>query len=136
MDLRDVYCCVPLKKQWRKYVRFKWEGSLYRFLCMCFRLSPAPVSVLCKLYIRTTAYLDDPLILGKILEVTIISRDTVVYLLQNLGFVVNLKKSVVHPTQRIKFFEMIIGSVEMAVSLPQEKVESISNFYFQCRRCQ
>ena len=113
---------------------------------MCFRLSPAPklftklikvpVSVFCKLYIRTTAYLDDPLILGKILEGTIISRDTVVYLLQNLGFVVNLKKSVVHPTQRIKFFEKIIGSVEMAVSLPQEKVESISNFYFQCRRCQ
>ena len=146
LDLRDFYCCVPLKKQSRKYVRFKWKGSLYGFLCMCFGLGPAPklftklikvpVSILCKLYIRIIAYLDDLLTLGKTLEGRIISRDTVVYLLQNLGFVINLKKSVVHPTQRIKFFKMILDLVEMVVSLPHKKLESISNFYFQCRKCQ
>ena len=53
-----------------------------------------------------------------------------VYLLQNQGFVTNLKKSVLHPTQRIEFLGMIIDSVEMTVPLPQKKVESISKRYF------
>ena len=48
-----------------------------------------------------------------------------IYLLQNLGFVINLKKEVFHPTQRIEFLWIIIDSVEMTVSLPQKKVESI-----------
>ena len=107
---------------------------------MCFGLGPAPrlftklitvpVSILCKFYIRIIVYLNDFLILRKTLEETILSRDTVIYLLQNLGFVINLKKSVLYPTQRIKFLGMITDPVEMAVSLPQEKVESIS------KRCQ
>ena len=53
-----------------------------------------------------------------------------VSLLQNEGFVTNLKKSVLHSTQRIEFMGMIIDSVEMTVSLPQKKVESISKRYF------
>ena len=53
-----------------------------------------------------------------------------IYLLQNLGFVTNLKKSVLHPAKRIEFLGMVIDSVEMTVSLPEEKVESIS------KRCQ
>ena len=75
------------------------------------------------------AYLDDFLILGKTFEETILSRNAVIYLLQNQGFFINLKK-VLHPTQRIEFLGMIIDSVEMIVSVPQEKVESISK---RCR---
>ena len=36
LDLKDAYFCFPLDKQSRKYVRFKWEGPLYKFLCLCF----------------------------------------------------------------------------------------------------
>ena len=95
LDLKDAYFCVPLNKQSRKYVRFEWEGSLYEF----YGLGPAPwlfsklikvtVSILRKLYIRIIVYLYGFLILGKTLEEAILSRDTVIYLLQNLGFVIN-----------------------------------------------
>ena len=105
------------------------------YLCLRFGLRPAPtlftklvnmpVSVLCKLYIGTLVYLDNFLILGKTLEETTLSRETA-----NLGFVINLKKSVLHPTQRIEFLGVIAVSVEMTVSLPQENVELISE------RCQ
>ena len=44
----------------------------------------------------------------------------------NLGFVINLKKLVLHPTQRIEFLGTIKDSMEMPVPLPQEKVELIS----------
>ena len=52
-----------------------------------------PNSVLRKLYIGMLVCLDNFLILGKTLEETTLSRETV-----NLGFVTNLKKSVLHPT--------------------------------------
>ena len=97
LDLKDAYFYVPLNKQSRKYVRFEWEGSLYESICLYSGLGPSPklltklikrpVSILRKLYLRIIVYLDDFLILGKTLEEKILRRDTVIYLLQNLGFV-------------------------------------------------
>ena len=60
------------------------------------------------------------------MEETILSWDTVIYLFQKLGSVINLKKSVLHLTQIIEFLEIIIDLVEMTVSLPQKRVDSIS----------
>ena len=101
LDCKDVRFCVPLNKASRKYVRFEWEGPLYEFLCLCFGLDPSPrlytklikvpVLILCKLHIRVTVYLDDFLILGKTLQGTILSIDTMIYLLQDLGFRLNFK---------------------------------------------
>ena len=34
LDLKDTYFCVPLKRESRKYVRFQWVGTLYKFLCL------------------------------------------------------------------------------------------------------
>ena len=82
--------------------------------------SPKVIYKINKFYIRITVYLDDFLILGKILEETILSMDTVIYLLQKLAFVINLKKSALHPIQRMEFLGMFIDSVEKMVSLPQE----------------
>ena len=49
-------------------------------------------------------------------------------LLQNLGFLINLKKSVLQPTQTIKFLGIIIDTVVMTKSWPKEKVQSISKY--------
>ena len=71
LDLKDAYFCVSLKKEPRKYVRFRWEGTLYKFLCLCFDLGSAPlifikilkvpISLLRRLQIRVIIYLDDML---------------------------------------------------------------------------
>ena len=94
------------------------------------KLMKVPISIL----------LDNFLILGKTLEEAILNRDTVIYLLKNLGYVINLTKSLFHPIQRIEFLGMIIDLAEMTVSLSEEKVESIykrfQDIYCQCRRCQ
>ena len=136
LDFKDGYFCVPLNNLPRKYVCFEWEGSVEEIFCLCFGLGPdprlftklikVPVSILGKLYIRIVVYLDNFLILGKTLEETILSSNTVIYLLQNLGFIVNLKKSVLNPRHRIEILGMIINTVEMNVSLLQEKVATIS----------
>ena len=130
LDLKYAYFCIPLNKQSRKYVRFEWGVPCTNsFVCVLDLVQP-PVSILCKLYVRIIVYFDDFLILGETLEEVILTRDTAIYLIQNLGFVINLKKSVLHPTQRTEFLRMIIDSVKMTVSLPQDKVESIF------KRCQ
>ena len=71
LDLKDAYFCVSLKKESRKYVRFRWEGTLYKFLCLCFDLGSAslifikilkvPISLSRRLQIRVIIYLDDML---------------------------------------------------------------------------
>ena len=82
------------------------------------------------MYIRIIVELDNFLIITKNVEQAIVSGGIVIYLLENLGSFINLKISVLHPTQRIEFLRIMIDSVEMIVSLPQEKVESIF------KRCQ
>ena len=76
----------------------------YEFICLCFGLGPAPriftklmkipISILRRINISVLIYLDDMLIMGQTLEEIQMSRDTVMFLLQNLGFVINLRKSV------------------------------------------
>ena len=44
--------------------------------------------------IRIIVYLNDMLLMGQILEEIMTMRDILIFLLQNLGFVINLKKSV------------------------------------------
>ena len=56
-------------------------------------------------------------------EELIQARDTVIYLLQHLGFVLNQKKCVLSPTQEITFLGLIVNSQELTLSLTSEKVE-------------
>ena len=132
IDLRDAYFTIPINQKYRKYLRFKWEGTLYEFLYLCFGLGSAPliftklmkvpISLLRCLSICLIIYLDDMLIMARSVQELIFHRDTVIYLLQNLGFVLNLKKSVLEPSQKIEFLGMVIDSMKMEISLPQEKL--------------
>ena len=112
LDLKDAYFCVPLHKESRKFVRFQWDGKLYEFLCPCFGLGPAPLiftklfkvplAVLRRLNMLIIIYIDDMLIIDRIRNEVKSTRDTLIYLLQHLGFLLNLKKSVL---QLCKFCE-------------------------------
>ena len=56
-----------------------------------------PMTVLRRINIKIKIYLDDILLIGHTLEEILISRDTVIFLLQHLGFVINWKNSVLTP---------------------------------------
>ena len=98
-DLQDAYFSVLLHPETH---RFKWKRSLYQFLCPCFGLGPAPriftkllkipISIRRRINIRLIIYLDDILIMSRSLEEILISRDTVIFLLQHLDFAINLHK--------------------------------------------
>ena len=48
------------------------------------------------------------------------------YLLENLGFVINLEKSVFVPTQKLGFLGFVINTIDMILVLPDDKVDQIS----------
>ena len=53
------------------------------------------------------------------------ARDTSIFLFQQLGFVINLNKSVLTPTQLVEFLGLMIDTVAMSLSLPEEKVVNL-----------
>ena len=55
------------------------------------------------------------------------AKETLIFLLHNLGFVINFKKSQLTPVKEIEFLGLVINSVNMTLALPQEKVLDIQN---------
>ena len=136
IDLKDAYFGIPLDKSSRKYIRFQWEGNLYEFLCLCFGLGPAPliftkllkipIALLRRINVRII-FLDDMLVMAQTLQEISQAKETLIFLLQNLGFVINLKKSQLTTVKEIDFLGLVINSVNMTFALPQEKVLDIQN---------
>ena len=54
-----------------------------------------------------------------------------IFLLQHLGFVINLKKCVLNSAQEIEFLGLIANSQAINLSLPEEKIRKIND---QCLR--
>ena len=58
------------------------------------------------------------------------ARDTLILLLQNLGFVINLKKLILHPVKQLEFLGLQKNTEEMKLFLSEEKLIQI------IRQCQ
>ena len=135
MDLKDAYFSVPLNPRSRKLVRFWWKGILYEFLCLAFGLGPAPrvftklmkvpISLLRKLGVYLVIYLDDLLIMAASKEELLRARDTTLYLFHHLGLTINLKKSVLDPSQLMEFLGVLVNSKDLTFSLPEAKIQKL-----------
>ena len=89
IDLRDAYYSIPLHQESQHLVRFRWKGTLYQFLCLCFGIGPAPriftktlkvpISVLRRLNIRLIIYLDDMIIMAQTEREIKIAREIFFY---------------------------------------------------------
>ena len=102
IDLKDAYFVTPLSVESRNYVRFQWKGLPYEFCFLCFEFSPAPlvftklskvpISLLRKLNVRILIYLGDILLMSSSLRDLLMARDTLIFIFQDLGFLINFKK--------------------------------------------
>lgn len=131
IDLKEAYFLVPVHKSFRKYLRFRFENTLYEFVSLCFGQSSAPYcfTKLMKpvlTYLRTNGhtlvgYLDDIWITGNSFSSCLNSVKTVANILESLGFVINMEKSNFTPTQNCKFLGLQLNSRKMTLELPTEK---------------
>ena len=137
IDLKDAYFGIPLDKSSRKYIRFQWEGNLYEFLCLCFGLGPAPliftkllkipIALLRRINVRIIIFFDDMLVMAQMFKEISQAKETSIFLLQNLGFVINFKKLQQTPVKEVEPLWLVKNSVKMILALPQEKVLHIQN---------
>lgn len=131
LDLKDAYLSVPIHPSHQKFLQFQWGGQTWQFKVLPFGLSSAPytftklmkpvVSALRRLGIHLILYRDDMLIMGENKRKLQGHLASALMLLIALGFIVNLKKSIVTPTQELEFLGFLLNSAKMTISLPTEK---------------
>ena len=135
IDLKDAYFTVPVSNQHQPLLRFMHGGLRYQFSCLPFGLGPAPrlftkllkpvVALLRRLGLRLIIYLDDIIVFNQTQEGIVRDRDSTLWLLQHLGFVINWKKSVLHPAQSMEYLGFVISSIEMKFFLPPGKMSQL-----------
>lgn len=138
IDLRDAYFLVNVNKRHRKYLRFSFNNQLFEFTCLPFGLSSAPytfsklmkpiVKFLRSLNILCVNYLDDYLIIGESFKKCSKNVSICLKLFQSLGLIINFEKSVLIPQTRCKFLGFIFNSVNLTISLTNDKRTNIKKW--------
>ena len=136
IDLTDAYFAVSIHQSHWKFLKFLWRGELYHYKCLSFGISQSPYCFtrLCKpilavlrgtYHLRCSLYIDDMILVsGSKCELN--SAVTVALeLLSDLGFTVNMDKSVLEPTRNIKHLGFMVDSRNLSFSIPREKLELI-----------
>jgi ribonuclease HI len=112
------------------------QGKLYEFgvlpnglssACRFFtKIGKIPLSVLRRDHsILCTGYLDDSLFVHTDPNKLLYHTDIAATLVQDLGFMISPKKSVIHQTQQIEYLGFIIDSHQMNITLPSENNDRI-----------
>jgi hypothetical protein len=135
LDLKDAYYLLPIATQHRKYLRFRFKGQLYEFNCLPFGLCTGPriftkiirpvVACLRKKGHISINYLDDFLLMANNASKCKQNINATIEVLVKLGFVVNVKKSILLPSKEVEYLGFIFNSSNMTLSLPERKKEKI-----------
>ena len=135
LDLKDAYFHVPVHPRHRRFLQFIWRGQAFHYKCLLFGLSSSPrvftritkpvVHCLRTRGVKVVFYLDDMLVLGSSRSRASHSRNTVIRLLEELGFSLNWEKSQLTPRQRFIYLGLQWDSRDLSVSLPGDKREEL-----------
>ena len=135
-DIKGAYRSVNVTPSHRDYQGFKWdlgEGDVFfNDLCICFGLRSAPflftqISNFCVKCVnhegvrRCFNYLDDFIVVGSDKQDCKAAQDKLHNVLTDLGFIIADNK-VVHPGQEVKYLGIIINTVDMTLSIGEDKV--------------
>ena len=134
IDIKDAYC-VPVHSEYRKYLKFEFNSTLFQFTCLPNGLSCAPrkyTKMMKPVYSHLRSqghnicgYIDDNLLIADTEEELSEAINATTTLLESLGFTLNVEKSVLTPSMSIVYLGFIIDSRKMQVTLEQEKIEVI-----------
>ena len=142
IDLKDAFHSISLHPESRKLTVFEFEGKRYSYNVLPFGLTSSPriftknlkpvISFLRNSGIKITHYLDDILICADSSEKCLSHLNKSLSLLTSLGFVINYKKSILVPSQRILHLGYLWDSVTMTKSLPADKLAKIKKMVKKC----
>lgn len=135
VDLSDAYLHIPVHKTVRKFFRFAVGKKVFQFGVIPFGLGWAPKlftrigkdvrEMLFRLGVLIHAYLDDLLQRAKNKEGAVQATQILVTLLLSLGFVINMKKSDLVPTQVFHFVGYGFDLIQATVFPHPDRVNNI-----------
>ncbi|KAG2213697.1 hypothetical protein INT45_002551 [Circinella minor] len=140
IDLADAFLHIAVHHQLRRYLRFNWEGQTFQFRTTPFSLSQVPwlFTKLCQPILKwarnqdiwVMAYLDDWLIIGKSPHQTASNTTQIINKLQELGWLVNIKKSNLQPQQQINHL-----GYQLNTKLPGSKLRDLRRSIHSLLHC-
>lgn len=136
VDITQAYHSLGVAMWDRDWLQFQFHGERLRFTCMPNGLSPGPriFTRLMKVLFSTveptegvsmTFYIDDTLVYGLNAAAVIAHTLKVIARLQQAGFTVNFKKSILIPAQTIEYLGFKIDSVTLTLTVPAKKQNSL-----------
>jgi hypothetical protein len=138
LDLKDAYFHIPVRPSHRKFLRFAMFHQAFQFKVLPFGATAAPrvftkvlAEVMALIRLRTCfiyPYLDD--CLGRDSDLAQLSRgrDLTLLTLKQAGFIINLKKSNLEPTQDLAFIGAQFRTDLGMVFLPMDRAKALIAF--------
>ncbi|XP_077862457.1 uncharacterized protein LOC144344249 [Saccoglossus kowalevskii] len=137
LDLTDAYLHIPIHTESRRLLRFVVNGVTYQYTVLPFGLTSAPllftkvlrtvVALLHKNAADVNPYLDDWLIKSQNRNLICQSTERTVSLLLKLGFLINMEKSELIPTQKIVFLGMELDAEKGMIRPAQHRIDNVQN---------
>ena len=135
IDLKDAYYCISVHRSHRKFLKFFYNDQLYQFTCLAqgigcaprifTKIMKVPLSYLRENGVTIAAYIDDLIIFADSSEQCVEHCNLALSILRQLGYVVNFEKSSLIPSQKIEHLGLLLDSINMTVSLNEDKVRNI-----------
>ena len=126
---------VPITPQFHHLLLFSIRKEIYQLKCLPFGLCIASkvltkilkpvVETLRSISTRLVIYIDNMLIMAPFSQLLREQIYTTLFLLEDTGFVINNKKSLLYSTKEIEFPGMTINVAKMNMSLCGDKIKSI-----------
>ena len=130
-DVKRLYLNIPIHRKLQRWVCCEWRGSFYTFAALPLGLSHAPrlatlvmrplISLLRRVGLRVTQYLDDGLVLSRSREESVVEFNLYCQLLARAGLLVHPTKCSTEPTKCIEFLGFEIDTDDMTVGLTARK---------------
>ena len=123
----------------RQFLKFEWEGNYFQFTCLPNGLASAtrPFTKLLKLVyagLRSLGHfcmgrIHDSFLMRYIYASCEENIVQTVNMFLKLGFVIHPTKSVLIPTQELKFLGFLLNNISMSIRLPPRKVTYVRQAY-------
>lgn len=137
VDLKDAYYSVPIATEHQKYLKFSWEGQLYKFVCFPNGLAFCPrkftkllkpiISHLRQLGHISVSHIDDLYLQGDDYNDCAKNVLDTTRVFDTLGFIIHPEKSSFLPSQVLTILGFKINSVLMKVFPTTEKIDKIKS---------
>ena len=131
IDLAKAYFSIPVAVDDRRFLKFQWKNDMYQFTVLPNGLSSAPrifTKIIKPVYAHlrqlghlACGYIDDSIVMEQSADSC---RDSIMFtekLFRSLGFSINYAKSEFTPVQVIEHLGFVLNSVNMTVTLPENK---------------